>query len=987
MSRSHGANSYDSRGGRRSGINRGHKTGRGPPSGVSVHSDQSHSHRGHPPHLKGKDIGLYYRDKARQRNAKNTCKVIKLKENVEQEIRALLENTRNPFIKQYGDVNDAGSSSDDVEKKYAQMESQLKKEFLQILSGSMQNNLAMSVLRESKLKRNDTMNKKLLDELKARETSSEYTHMLQFRKKLPAYKKKEEIIKLINDNQVIVISGETGCGKTTQVAQFMLDDQIEQFKGSETKIICTQPRRISAISVAERVAAERAERLGHSVGFQIRLEKVSARDRGSILYCTTGMLLQFMQIDPALMDYSHIILDEIHERSTECDFILALLKHVIPKRPNLKVILMSATLNSERFSQYYNNCPNIHIPGFTYPVEELYLEDVLAITRFQFPEQPSQPVNYRKHSQKFKKEQRKRDDFLDFVAPYVRHLRSEKKYPEYVLSQLKNPNSENLSLDLIDQLVRYICMTQGPGAILIFLPGLMDISKLHRMMLESGQYPQNRYIIYCLHSRMPTVDQKLIFNTPPNEVRKIIIATSIAETSITIEDVVYVIDCGKTKLSRFDVENNMQTLEAEWLSLANAKQRRGRAGRVKPGICYHLYTKAREMTFDQYPLPEMLRTRLEEVILQEKILQLGDVASFLSSVMDPPDSKAIELSLELLRTLNALDERERLTPLGYHLAQLPLDPRTGKMIILGALFSCVEPIFAIAASLSFKDAFYCPLGKEDEARKKKLELGRDQLSDHVALAEALRRFELAYNRGYASSFCREYFLSFNTLKLLCDMKSQFARHLCEKKFLYSDDPRDDRANRNSSNLALVKAIVCAGLFPNVAVIKSVGKFGVKATTPEDGTVAIHPSSINEKDLPKVCIGHYMTYFLKKRSTAIYLHDTTIVSRMALILAGPNSSITNKSGKCLVTLTNSLAFPCDPGTAQIIQKLREKLDQLLEYKITHPGSVRLDGQEGNILKAFVILMIHGDEDMELGIPKNDIASFGSGSQESLEDYDF
>ena len=214
----------------------------------------------------------------------------------------------------------------------------------------------------------------------------------------------------------------------------------------------------------------------------------------------------------------------------------------------------------------------------------------------------------------------------------------------------------------------------------------------------------------------------------------------------------------------------------------------------------------------------MLRTPLEQVILQAKILQLGKVELFLSSVMDPPDPRAIQLSLDLLRTLNAIDANEHLTPLGYHLAKLPLDPRTGKMIIWASMFSCVDPVFSIAASLTFKDAFYCPFGKEDEANRKKLELGMGQFSDHIALAEALKRFESSYANS-RSRFCHEHFLSWNTLKLLSDMKRQFTRHLCEMKFLDSEEPQDQRANRNSHNLAMIKAIVCAGLYPNVALVE------------------------------------------------------------------------------------------------------------------------------------------------------------------------
>ncbi|KAL6449085.1 hypothetical protein ACFW04_000652 [Cataglyphis niger] len=919
------------------------------------------SSRRPPPGLKGKEIGLFYRnlnkEKLKQREKKKNSPVFRLLPDTEERIKTILN-----YSKSFRSlICDESSNSEHDDKYHHIHDSQFKRKFLEIINGDIEHNLAKAINMESELQRNSDIDKILLNEYKDKQIQSDYQNMLKFRLKLPAYHKKSEILQLVKDNQVVVISGETGCGKTTQVAQFILDDQLEAGNGSITRIVCTQPRRISAISVAERVAAERAEKLGKSVGYQIRLEKIPTREQGSILFCTTGILLQFMKTDPALKNFSHVILDEIHERTTESDFIITLLKKIILKRTDLKILLMSATLNSERFSKYYNECPMIHIPGFTYPVQEFYLEDVLSFTQFKFPE-ASESTVYRKYLKRYKEQQHKKDEFLDIIQPYIRQLRTEMKYGEHVFNQLRNPNSENLSLELIEKLVRYICNNKGPGAILIFLPGMMDISQLNRMMLDSGCYPPNKYIIYPLHSRMPTIDQKLIFKEPPNDIRKIIIATSIAETSITIEDVVYVIDCGKTKLGRFDVKNNIQTLEPEWVSLANAKQRRGRAGRVKSGECYHLYCKVREMTFDQYPLPEMLRTRLEEVILQIKILQLGKAKEFLASVMDPPDLKAIDLSLDLLRTLNALDKEEHLTPLGYHLAHLPLDPRTGKMILWAALFSCIEPIFAIAASLTFKDAFYCPLGKEEEANKKKLELSMGEYSDHIALAEALRRFEVARRRGNAGQFCREYFLSFNTLKLLSEMKTQFAQYLYEMKFLDNDNPGDRNANRNSNNIALIKAIVCAGLYPNIAVIRRITKNGAVGWTPEDGSVRTHPSSVNCKasNFPS----QYLTYFTKKRSTAIYLHDTTCISIPILLFTGPNILIRREKGKCIISNFNfSENIICEPQTAEVIQELQCALNSLLEYKITHPATVLWSTFEGQILNAIIELISQKDQEMD------------------------
>ncbi|KAL0127321.1 hypothetical protein PUN28_005545 [Cardiocondyla obscurior] len=915
---------------------------------------RAYLHGRRPPGLTGKEIGMYYKNKSIEKQKRNASEELRISAKVEQNIKSMLKNA-----KSFENVIPCENMKSGHGSQHSQIfDNQFKKKFFDIIYGDIQDNLDKAMTVQSKLQRNSNLDTMLQNEYRQKQSQDAYKNMLKFRSKLPVHKKKSEILQLIEDHQVVVISGETGCGKTTQIAQFILDDELEAGNGSVTRIVCTQPRRISAISVAERVAVERAEDLGTSVGYQIRLEKTPIRTQGSVMFCTTGILLQIMKQDPALKNFSHVILDEIHERTTECDFIITLLKQVIPKRKDLKILLMSATLNAERFSTYYNNCPMIHIPGFTYPVEEFYLEDVLSLVDFEFPAPPPEPKGYRKHLKRYKDQQQKKNEFQNMLDSHIRQLAADTKYKMHVINQLRNPLSEDLSLELIESLVRYICNVKNPGAILIFLPGMMDISNLHKMM-SSDRYPSNKYVIYPLHSRMPTVDQKLIFKEPPNGVRKIIIATSIAETSITIEDVVYVIDCGKTKFGKFDVKNNIQTLEPEWVTLANAKQRRGRAGRVKSGECYHMYTKAREMTFDQYPLPEMLRTRLEEVILQIKTLQLGKVKEFLATVMDPPDLKAIELSLELLQTLNALDKYENLTPLGYHLAHLPLDPRTGKMILWGALFSCVEPIFAIAASLTFKDAFYCPLGQEEEVRKRKSELSMAQYSDHIALAEALRRYETTRQRGSVRQFCRDYYLSFNTLKLLSEMKVQFAQYLYEMKFLDSENPKHVNSNRNSNNIALIKAIVCAGLYPNIAVVRRFLKNGVGCWTPEDGEVRIHPSSINNKvdSFPS----RYLTYFTKQRSTAIYLHDTTCVSVPMLLFAGPNISIVREKNWYVI---NNFKFAesiiCKQETAEMIKELQRAFNSLLEHKVTNPATVSWSSYEGQLLNGIIELVSQTDD---------------------------
>ncbi|KAL1115562.1 hypothetical protein AAG570_005852 [Ranatra chinensis] len=502
-------------------------------------------------------------------------------------------------------------------------------------------------------------------------------------------------------------------------------------------------------------------------------------------------------------------------------------------------------------------------------------------------------------------------------------MRAKKMYSEDVLSALLSPEPEQLNLDLVYELLAHICHKEPPGAILVFLPGWDKISSLHKILSGSGKFPESRFLIIPLHSMMPTVSQKSIFNRPPPGVRKIVIATNIAETSITIDDVVYVIDCGKIKMQNFDTINNLCTLKEEWVSVANARQRRGRAGRVQNGVCYHLFTRIRESLLDKYQLPEMLRTRLEEVILQAKILQVGKVEPFLQKVIDPPNPRALDLSLKLLTGMNALDSDEQLTPLGYHLANLPIDPQAGKMILFAAMFGCIGPVASIAASLSFKDAFVIPLGKEQLVDKCRLELSKGTKSDHLVLANVMDEWLQAEREMRGREFTSRNFLSRNTLELLKDMRRQFTSHLKDMKFLANSSVNSPDSNVHSNNIALIKAVICAGLYPNVAIVKQIkkrGKLGnvsVELFTPEDGVVKLHPKSINEKT--KDFESRFLVYHQKLKSSAIYLHDTTMVYPFALIFFSHGFTVEEvKSNSTLIIINDSIRFSCSRETAKLFQ---------------------------------------------------------------------
>jgi ATP-dependent RNA helicase DHX36 len=833
----------------------------------------------------------------------------------------------------------------------------------------------------STMLRNSIIDERLkVDFLVQRNEHQGYLKMISLRQSLPSYEKRAELIKLIESNQVVVISGETGCGKTTQVPQFILDEALEKGEGSITKIVCTQPRRISALSVAERVAEERGEKCGEknsSVGYQIRLEKKLPRQEGgSILYCTTGIVLEWMaggDVSKCLHGVSHLIIDEVHERDIHTDFLMAIVKETLKNRPDFRLVLMSATLNADAFSKYFS-ATSFNIPGFTHPVKEFYLEDVIEMTNFQIKsnrkDEKLHKSPYYKHTKKGQDALGNHRDYKNFIEPFLRDISSSGTYSRNTIQSLSLPSSEDINIELIATLIHHIHHKQNEGAILVFLPGWSDISELNKLLTNNYrfQFKNPRSVeIHPLHSMMPTINQKKIFTKPPKGVRKIVIATNIAETSITIDDVVYVIDTGKIKLTKYNASDNISTLLPEWVSLANARQRRGRAGRVQPGICYHLFSRAREMTLEQYAVPEILRTRLEEVILKIKVLELGKATPFLNTLMDSPDETVIRRAIDMLVSINALHidrETENLTPLGYHLAKLPMDPQTGKMILFGAMFSCLDPILSVAASLSFKDPFIVPLGKESVVDAKRVDLSRNTKSDHLMLANVIAGWEdaLDYNEGH--DYCWDNYLSESTLRMLNNMKEQFVEHLYRSKFINSKDVKALDSNRNSNNEALVRSVICAGLYPNVARIINISRKGARLSTSNEKRLSIHLKSVNAKE--NIYRYPWLVYHEKLKSNGINLLDCGMVSPLALIFFGKYMKLSQKQMKYspdigshinTIIIDDFVTFDCDDVTANMIRKLRLHLDNLIEGKINYPGVSNWDpkNKEGTVLMAIVKLL--------------------------------
>ncbi|CDY10756.1 BnaA05g11800D [Brassica napus] len=645
----------------------------------------------------------------------------------------------------------------------------------------------------------------------------------KLRSKLPIASFRDAITSAVESNQVILISGETGCGKTTQVPQYLLD-HMWSAKKETCKIVCTQPRRISAMSVSERISCERGESIGDNIGYKVRLQSKGGR-RSSVVFCTNGILLRVLVGKGSVSyvsDITHIIVDEIHERDCYSDFMLAIIRDLLPSNPHLRLILMSATLDAERFSGYFGGCPVVRVPGFTYPVRSLYLEDVLSILKSGGDNNNLCSTNLSIPVQNLTDEDKLALDEAIILAwtndefDALLDLQAQQLLDKYMATI----NPEQVDVSLILQLVRKICGDSEDcgGAVLVFLPGWDDINKTRQRLLDSPFFKDSsKFDIICLHSMVPAGEQKKVFSRPPRGCRKIVLATNIAESAVTIDDVVYVIDSGRMKEKSYDPYNNVSTLQSSWVSKANAKQREGRAGRCQPGICYHLYSRLRAASMPEFKVPEIKRMPVEELCLQVKILDPNCKANdFLQKLLDPPVDQSIANALSILQNIGALTPEEELTELGEKFGHLPVHPLISKMLFFAVLVNCLDPALTLACAADYKEPFTMPMSpvERQKAAAAKLELaslcGGD--SDHLAVVAAFECWKNAKEKGLLAEFCSQYFVSPSAMKMLDQMRSQLESELKRHGIIPSDI---SSCSQNSRDPGILRAVLAVGLYPMV----------------------------------------------------------------------------------------------------------------------------------------------------------------------------
>ena len=508
---------------------------------------------------------------------------------------------------------------------------------------------------------------------------------------LPVSARRDEIAKAIASNQVVIVCGETGSGKTTQLPKICL----ALGRGVAGLIGHTQPRRIAARSVASRIAQELNSPLGEVVGYKVRFnDKIT--DGSYVKLMTDGILLAETQGDKFLNAYDTIIIDEAHERSLNIDFLLGYLKQLLPKRPDLKIIVASATIDATRFSSHFNGAPVIEVSGRTYPVEIRY--------------RPLGKAGFRaKESAEAENAQFDLEDESDLSSVNILGIaRKAKTEARWLEEDDEEEAIEEAIMDAADDLLR-----QGDGDILVFLPGEREIRDVAEHLRKyQGRSTKLKHIeVLPLFARLSIEDQQKIFK--PHSARRIVLATNVAETSLTVPGIKYVIDAGLARMNRYSVRAKVEQLQIEKISQAAAKQRAGRCGRVSNGICVRLYAEADFDSRPEFTEPEILRSSLASVILRMAALRLGDIAEF--PFIEAPSSRLITDGYQLLQELGAVDSNRQITEIGLQLAKLPLDPRVGRMILAAKCENCLNEIMIIASVLSMQDPRERPMDKREAA--------------------------------------------------------------------------------------------------------------------------------------------------------------------------------------------------------------------------------------------------------------------------------
>ncbi|KAJ1730964.1 helicase, partial [Coemansia biformis] len=798
-----------------------------------------------------------------------------------------------------------------------------------------------------------------------------YRRMQRERARLPVAAKRDLITELISSNRCVVVAGATGCGKTTQIPQFILDAALAD--GKYVNIVCTQPRRISAIGVAARVAEERAGALGAVVGYAVRGESKQGRDT-RLLFCTTGVLLRMLAESKDLDHITHVVCDEVHERSVDSDLLLILLRQCQQRNKTLKVVLMSATAQSSRFADYFGHgVPMVDIPGRTFPVDDVYVEDFAR----GIPADELFGAAFMHRARGRLESARARcasgegkgiDEAQAFVARAQRHVSSGASEEDAAClatwdeKHCGSGSAAAIDYAMVDRVVRHIHATSPAElAVLVFVPGVAEIQRCMEMVSHGA----TDLHVLPLHAGLAPGEQRRVFGAPPAGRRKVVVATNVAETSITIEDIGFVVDTGRVREVQYSAESRVAQLVTTFCSQAAATQRRGRAGRRQKGVCYRIYTRAgQERTMQEYTTPEIQRTPLEQVCLQAKALGYPDAWGLLGGAMDAPEPKEVEGAEELLVAVGACGSAKgALLALGRWMARIPVDLRLAKMLVLGAALGvCFERVLRLVALMSLRSLYAAAGNREliDEARRQTGSAQSDWLADLAILEKCLDAPPWAWPPFVSRIAVSEAKSSIRTLRETMAQLGLAPSGKGSGKGGGSGDHGDE----------VLKALVLAGLSPNIARVAvprqkyqetisgtisverharelalfvpdapcaAVGGGGGKGghgwrDRRSDRRVFIHPQStmFSEASYKTPFAAYFRMHASPMAGGKLMLRDVTVPSMYALLLFGPCVVVDHEYK--VVEAGQGLSVRAWPRIGVLVASLRRLLDELLRRRL-------------------------------------------------------
>ncbi|KAG2218383.1 hypothetical protein INT45_013334 [Circinella minor] len=631
-------------------------------------------------------------------------------------------------------------------------------------------NFSDLVQSKSQIKERSFHKKQKVDKPNRAHVKAKRKEMLDFRKQLPIYSGRDAIIKAIQDNPSVIVMGETGSGKTTQIPQFIKEaGMISDTLGG---VAITQPRRVAAVNLAKRVAEETVTKLGGQVGYTVRFDDTSS-SHTIIKYLTDGMLLREILSDELLLRYKVIVLDEAHERTLRTDMLFGMVKNIQKIRheklqkgediQELKIVVMSATLDAEKFSEFFDGAKILYVSGRLHPVDTYFTNEPQA-------------------------------DYLDATLVSIFQIHT------------KNPH----------------------GDILVFLPGQEAIETLTGLVNDYAKQlkgKQQRLLPCPLFAALPPSQQQTVFNPAPKNTRKVILATNIAETSITIPGIKYVVDCGLAKMRGFNPKIGVESLLLHPISKSSAWQRTGRAGRERAGVCYRLYTEDTFRDLEDDTIPEIRRCNLSAAVLSLKASGIENVLEF--DYMDRPSRISLVRALEELYALGAIDDTGKLSPLGRKMSEFPLDPAFSKVLIQSVDYGCTLEVIAIISLLSVDTIFFTPSDKRDQAAEVRRKFLHPD-GDHLTLLNVLKGY---WEVKGDIEWCKENFINIRNVKIALEVREQLVR-FCERL----DIPSQTTCGTETES---VLKCFLTGFFQNTALLQPDGSY---KTVTGNQIVKIHPGS-------------------------------------------------------------------------------------------------------------------------------------------------